>query len=142
MPAQRNCRYALTVTGRILIQILHDEISTLQLELSQIEDRNQTLTKDNAKLLQRWLDAKDAEANRMNEANQFYEEMRSRHQAVLSWRDDSNAVADENADTRSLAQNSMSVSGNGVAHGDRRSGQTKDGIKSPPELGTNLNPNG
>ncbi|EAU92922.1 hypothetical protein CC1G_03709 [Coprinopsis cinerea okayama7 len=60
------------------VQILHDEISTLQLELGQIEERNQTLSRDNAKLLQRWLDAKQAEANRMNEANQFYEEMRTR----------------------------------------------------------------
>ncbi|TFK30645.1 ATG16-domain-containing protein [Coprinopsis marcescibilis] len=60
------------------VQILHDEISTLQLELGQIEERNQTLTRDNAKLLQRWLDAKQAEANKINEANDFYEEMRSR----------------------------------------------------------------
>ncbi|TFK76891.1 ATG16-domain-containing protein [Pluteus cervinus] len=64
------------------VQILHDEISTLQLELGQIEERNQTLTKDNAKLLQRWLDTKQAEANRMNEANEFYEDMRS-HRAAL-----------------------------------------------------------
>ncbi|KAF9455435.1 autophagy-related protein 16, partial [Collybia nuda] len=47
------------------LQILHDEISTFQLELGQIEERNSTLTKDNAKLLQRWLDAKQAEANKM-----------------------------------------------------------------------------
>ncbi|EEB87311.1 hypothetical protein MPER_15395, partial [Moniliophthora perniciosa FA553] len=67
--------------------ILHDEISTLQLELGQIEERNATLTKDNAKLLQRWLDAKQAEANKMNEANEFYEDMQSRRQAVLNWRD-------------------------------------------------------
>ncbi|EGO05071.1 hypothetical protein SERLA73DRAFT_128853 [Serpula lacrymans var. lacrymans S7.3] len=68
-------------------QILHDEISTLQLELGQIEERNQMLTKDNAKLLQRWLDDKQAQVNRMNEANEFYEDMRSRHQAVLNWMD-------------------------------------------------------
>ncbi|KAG1844982.1 hypothetical protein F4604DRAFT_664484 [Suillus subluteus] len=37
-------------------QVLHDEINTLQLELSQIDERNQTLTKDNAKLLQQWLE--------------------------------------------------------------------------------------
>ena len=36
-------------------QILHDEISTLQLELGQVEERNGILQKDNAKLLQRWL---------------------------------------------------------------------------------------
>jgi autophagy-related protein 16-1 len=41
------------------------------------------LTRDNAKLLQRWLDAKQAEANKMNEANEFYEDMRTRHQATF-----------------------------------------------------------
>ncbi|TEB39161.1 autophagy protein 16 [Coprinellus micaceus] len=66
------------------VQILHDEISTLQLELGQIEERNQTLTRDNAKLLQRWLDTKQAEANKMNEANEYYEEMKTRHQAHSS----------------------------------------------------------
>ncbi|KJA26134.1 hypothetical protein HYPSUDRAFT_124490, partial [Hypholoma sublateritium FD-334 SS-4] len=60
------------------VQILHDEINTSLLELNQVEERNQTLAKDNAKLLQRWLDAKQLEANRMNEANDFYENMRSR----------------------------------------------------------------
>lgn len=64
------------------VQVLHDEISTLQLELGQIEERNQILTKDNAKLLQRWLDAKQVEANRMNEANAFYEDMRSQRAAL------------------------------------------------------------
>ncbi|KAF9243918.1 ATG16-domain-containing protein [Melanogaster broomeanus] len=52
----------------------------------QIEERNQILTKDNAKLLQRWLDDKQTQANRMNEAMDFYEDMRSRHQAVINWR--------------------------------------------------------
>lgn len=51
-------------------QVLHDEISTLQLELTQIEERNATLKKDNAKLLERWLDAKQGEVNSMNEANE------------------------------------------------------------------------
>jgi autophagy-related protein 16 len=68
-------------------QVLHDEINTLQLELGLIEERNQILSRDNAKLLQRWLDAKQQEANKMNEANDFYADMRSKHQAVLHWRD-------------------------------------------------------
>jgi autophagy-related protein 16 len=66
---------------------LHDEINTLQLELGQLEERNAILNKDNAKLLQRWLDTKQAEANQVNEANDFYEEMRSQKQAVVNWRD-------------------------------------------------------
>lgn len=75
------------------VQILHDEISTLQLELGQIEERNQVLTKDNAKLLQRWLDAKQSEANKLNEANEFYEDMKSRRADVLAWQNGSNSQA-------------------------------------------------
>ncbi|KAI5123593.1 hypothetical protein M0805_003410 [Coniferiporia weirii] len=126
-------------------QILHDEINTLQLELGQIEERNGILTRDNAKLLQRWLDAKQAEANKMNEANDFYEDMRSRHQAVLTWRDEasappSSAGGDDYADVNSVSQSS--ASGNGAANGDRKAGQTRDGAKSPIDPTTDLSPNG
>jgi autophagy-related protein 16-1 len=61
---------------------LHDEINTLQLELGQIEERNAILVKDNAKLLQRWLDAKQEEVNKMNEVNEFYQDMRSRRETA------------------------------------------------------------
>ncbi|KAJ7655068.1 ATG16-domain-containing protein [Mycena polygramma] len=117
------------------VQILHDEISTLQLELGQIEERNQTLTKDNAKLLQRWLDAKQAEANKMNEANEFYENMRSRHQTVLTWRDGSDA---NGADSTSQS----SVSGNGDAEEGELPTRTKDGTPSPAAKAVDLTPNG
>ena len=127
--------------------MLHDEINTLQLELGQLEDRNGILTKDNAKLLQRWLDAKQSEANRLNEANDFYEDMKSRHQAVLSWRDGSGKTGasstanDEKADMRSVTQASV-LSGNGHANGEQRTNQTTDGTRSPPETGNTLSPNG
>jgi autophagy-related protein 16 len=126
------------------VQILHDEISTLQLELGQIEERNQTLTKDNAKLLQRWLDAKQAEANKMNEANEFYENMRSRHEAVLNWRDGS--VEEVTADPRNSAdttsQTSESVSGKGGRGEERQTIPMKDGIQSPTSQTLDLTPNG
>jgi len=100
-------------------QILHDEISTLQLELGQIEERNAVLTKDNAKLLQRWLDAKQVEANKMNQANEFYEEMRSRRDTVLEWQN-------------GAASDALSESGNGSA---------RDGTQSLLEE-VDLTPNG
>ncbi|KAJ7071275.1 ATG16-domain-containing protein [Mycena amicta] len=118
------------------VQILHDEISTLQLELSQIEDRNQTLTKDNAKLLQRWLDAKQVEANKMNEANEFYENIRSRHHTVLTWRDGS--VDANGVDSASQS----SVSGNGEEEEAEQAMRTKDGTPSPSQKGLDLTPNG
>ncbi|PWY99317.1 autophagy protein 16, partial [Testicularia cyperi] len=60
------------------IQILQDELATLSLELSQIEGRNEALKKDNASLLQRWLDRMNQEADRMNEGTLWLEEVRRR----------------------------------------------------------------
>jgi len=114
------------------------------LELGQIEERNSTLTKDNAKLLQRWLDAKQAEANKMNEANQFYETMRSRHQAVLNWRDGSDegrGDSGEIADTGSQIPTSL-VSGKGVANDASHPIPAKNGIPSPVQNAVDLTPNG
>jgi len=116
---------------------LHDEIATLQLELDQVEKRNQNLQKDNATLLQRWLDAKQAEANRMNEANDFYEDMRTKHQAVLNWREGSDA-RNGGADSRSTSQRS----GNGSELEDETTTGTKNGTTSLQEKGVNLTPNG
>ncbi|KAJ7102180.1 ATG16-domain-containing protein [Mycena belliarum] len=121
------------------VQILHDEISTLQLELGQIEERNQTLTKDNAKLLQRWLDAKQTEANKMNEANEFYENMRSRHQTVLTWRDGS---ADDSGANGADSASQSSVSGNGDAEEGDQPVRKKDGTPSPAVKAVDLTPNG
>lgn len=128
---------------------MHDEINTLQLELGQIEERNATLTKDNAKLLQRWLDAKQVEANKMNEANDFYEDMRTRHQNVLNWREgsqgDANSslgqVLNNHAETRSLSAGG-SVSGNGSANGETAAAGTKGGTPSPAKGVVDLTPNG
>ncbi|KAF8078400.1 ATG16-domain-containing protein [Lyophyllum atratum] len=124
------------------VQVLHDEINTLQLELGQIDDRNATLTKDNAKLLQRWLDAKQAEANKMNEANQFYENMRSKHQAVLSWRDGSEGEAGSRNGLETGSNASASVSGKGHAGEASHSNPTKDGIPSQATNPLELTPNG
>ncbi|KAF9480028.1 ATG16-domain-containing protein [Pholiota conissans] len=123
------------------VQILHDEISTSLLELSQVEERNQILAKDNAKLLQRWLDAKQAEANRMNEANEFYENMRSRHDTVLTWRDGSGNEPPlsnaEGGDSRPT-----SSSGKDLATLELSTATTKNGALFPAHQGLNLTPNG
>jgi len=120
-------------------QILHDEINTLQLELSQIEERNATLTKDNAKLLQRWLDAKQAEVNKMNAANEFYEDMQSRKQTVLNWQSDAGSASEEKAEVQSLPE---SVSGNGVETEEAAPATTTDGMPSPAETDVSQTPNG
>lgn len=131
----------LLIPIQMFCQILHDEINTSLLELNQVEERNQTLAKDNAKLLQRWLDAKQLEANRMNEANDFYENMRSRHETVLSWRDGSGTEPPApNADA--LENQSIFVSGKDSANQDSSIAMTKNGALFPASQGLNLTPNG
>lgn len=121
-------------------QVLHDEINTLQLELGQIEERNQVLVKDNAKLLQRWLDDKQAQANRMNEANDFYEDMRSRHQAVINWQGEAQP---QNTPTGTASGTMMtSQTGNGVREGEGQMVTTTAGQRSPPETRQDQSPNG
>lgn len=82
----------------------------------------------------------------MNEANQFYENMRSRHDAVLNWRDGSSVgTGDEgkpNNGADDSSQTSASVSGNGDGHGEDQSTGKKDGTLSPAVKGMNLTPNG
>jgi len=119
------------------VQILHDEISTALLELGQVEERNQNLAKDNAKLLQRWLDAKQVEANRMNEANEFYETMRSRRDTVLSWRDSQNGEAPDGISNRPT---SGSGKGSGSSLGPIAT--TKNGALSPAVKKVDQTPNG
>jgi hypothetical protein len=55
--------------------MLQDELSALSLELNQVELRNDDLKRDNANLLQRWLDRMNEEAEKMNEGNQFLQEV-------------------------------------------------------------------
>lgn len=55
--------------------MLQDELRTLSLELNQVETRNDDLKRDNAQLLERWLDRARNEADRFNEANRFLEDV-------------------------------------------------------------------
>lgn len=120
-------------------QILHDEISTLQLELTQIEERNMALSKDNAKLLQRWLDAKQAEVNRMNEANEFYEELQTKRDVVAKKRPPATENGDNSGDQSTPE---TSVSGNGEDKKDPWVAMTMDGTPSQAETGLTPTPNG
>lgn len=118
-------------------QILHDEINTLQLELGQIEERNSILVKDNAKLLQRWLDAKQEEVNKMNEVNEFYQDMRSRRETTPRTGTESST---DNLD--SDPNHKPSVSGNEEVNGTAEAAKTTDGTTSQEETLVNPIPNG
>ncbi|PWN90287.1 autophagy protein 16 [Acaromyces ingoldii] len=61
-----------------MIQLLQDELSTLSLELSQVESRNDDLSRDNAMLVQRWLDKMNEQVDKMNEGNRIEEEKSKR----------------------------------------------------------------
>ncbi|ORX59808.1 WD40 repeat-like protein [Hesseltinella vesiculosa] len=55
------------------IQVLQDELSALQLEITTIEGKNHRLSKENHQLVQRWMEKMNQEADKMNEATEFYE---------------------------------------------------------------------
>lgn len=109
-------------------QILHDEINTLQLELGQIDERNSILVKDNAKLLQRWLDAKQEEVNKMNEVNEFYQDMRSKRETgPTSGPESSTDSLDPKVNQKSTG------SGNGELNGTSTAAKTTGGTTSLEE---------
>lgn len=74
----------------------------------------------------------------MNEANEFYEELRSKHQAVLNWRDGSESGEKPNGANSS----STSQSGNENVKDKSTSQQTKTGTPSPGQKNLDLTPNG
>ncbi|GAN05835.1 autophagy protein 16 [Mucor ambiguus] len=57
----------------VTIQILQDELAALQLEMVTTEDKISILRKENEQLLERWINKMNEEAEKMNEATQFYE---------------------------------------------------------------------
>jgi hypothetical protein len=56
------------------LQILQDDHASLDLELSQVTIQNENLKIDNSSLLQRWIESKNDEAAKMNEANTWVKE--------------------------------------------------------------------
>ena len=122
-------------------QILHDEINTLQLELGQIEERNAMLVKDNAKLLQRWLDTKQEEVNKMNEANEFYQGMRSNRDQVTT-ESISPTGASGSGTFEPTNGTPARLSGNDQLNGTTSTAKTTDGTTSSGENSLSLTPNG
>lgn len=79
----------------------------------------------------------------MNEANQFYEDLRSQHQAVINWRDNGSSQDPNAAHNGAETSSQVSMqSGNGEAEGSNGTTLTKDGIPSPASKDLDLTPNG
>ena len=68
----------------------------------------------------------------MNEAMDFYEDMRSRHQAVVNWRGTDGPQAAP----------SGAASGNGVRSGESTETMTMDGQRSRSQTNQDQSPNG
>lgn len=94
---ERDLRDASGEKDRV-IEMLQDELRTLSLELNQVEARNDDLKRDNASLLQRWLDRARQEAERVNEANTFVEEIERRKRAAAAAAANSAATSPTAAD--------------------------------------------
>jgi autophagy-related protein 16-1 len=109
----------------------------LNLEYTTMEEQKEELRKDNATLLQRWIDRMNAEADKMNDANVFYEDMQTRwHPTTQGGGDEApygrlrtQASHDSLASTGSLVSNS----GNGSRPNQGTSPAT-GGLGADPKL--------
>ena len=123
-------------------QNLNDDVHLLNLEYTTMEEQKEELRKDNATLLQRWIDRMNSEVEKMNDANAFYEDMQTR------WHKDeaSNGRLRTQASHDSLASSGslLSNSGNGPRPNQGTS-PAKGGLGADPKLpkaGLLLSPNG
>lgn len=106
---------------------MHDELATAELELGQLQIRNESLMKDNASLLQRWLDSKNLEAEKLNEANIFYDQIAEMKAA---------------SNLRRPRSSEKLESGNGFVNGSSRTTMAAAGMAPQTQEIVNLNPNG
>ncbi|QRV91564.1 autophagy-related protein 16 [Ceratobasidium sp. AG-Ba] len=111
------------------LQTLIDDAQTYQLEISQVEARNEELKKDNAGLLQRWLDHMNDAANKMNHANNFYTELRTH-----GWQSQPGSTATSELDDDIVDVNGDQLSASGK--------EERNGAPSNQLNMLQLNPNG
>ncbi|KAG9128110.1 hypothetical protein FRC07_004726 [Ceratobasidium sp. 392] len=111
------------------LQTLIDDAQTHQLEISQVEARNEELKKDNAGLLQRWLDHMNEAANKMNHANTFYTELRT-----AGWTSQAGSTATSELDDDIVDVNGDQLSASGK--------EERNGVPSNAPNMLQLNPNG
>lgn len=115
------------------VQSLTDDYNALNLEVNQLEQRNTDLRRDNASLLSRWIDKMNLEAEKLNEANMFYEDLKTRHELA--------AAALGDLPTGSLSAG-PSGSGNGLANGTSRTTGKSPATGSTSSTLQSLSPNG
>ena len=80
----------------------------------------------------------------MNEANEFYENMRSRHETVLSWREGSTNEPVHTSKSATSPEPGLPISGSGKGLGglDLQTAMTRNGHQSPIQQAVDLTPNG
>ncbi|KAG8693815.1 hypothetical protein FRC09_010277 [Ceratobasidium sp. 395] len=110
------------------LQTLIDDAQAHQLEISQVEVRNEELKKDNAGLLQRWLDHMNEAANKMNHANNFYSELRT-----AGWASQPGSTATSELDDDIVDVNGDQLSASGK--------EERNGVPSNAPNMLQLNPN-
>jgi len=118
-------------------QELTDEYQLLTLELNQVVEQKDNLKKDNATLVQRWVDKQNAIGDMLNDqTDQWYEDMRSRRTQ------EGNGMRRPSQD--SLASSISFVSGNGGRPFQPPMGRDQDrtGADQTRKGGLLLSPNG
>lgn len=94
-------------------QELTDEFQLLHLEFTQIEEQKENLKKDNATLVQRWIDKQNTIGDMLNDKNEaWYEDLHSRQQSQQPGDLTGNGVRSRPSQ-ESLGSSISFVSGNG-----------------------------
>jgi hypothetical protein len=124
--------------GADIVQELTDEFNLLNLEFTQVEEQKENLKKDNATLVQRWIDKQNSIGDLLNERNeQWYEDMRTRQ-------GDGSVQIRTRPSQDSLASSASFVSGNGARPFQAPMGREHDqkGVGQATKGGLLLSPNG
>lgn len=112
----------------------------LHLEFTQIEEQKENLKKDNATLVQRWIDKQNAIGDMLNERNeQWYEDLHSKQTSDMPGNSMHRRPSQE-----SLASSISFVSGNGSRPFQTPVGREQDlqGASQTAKGGLLLSPNG
>lgn len=114
----------------------------LNLEVTQIEEQKDELRKDNATLLQRWIDRMNSEVDKMNVANDLYEDMRTRWHSQAANPTNGGPSGTQVSGMRTPSVDSLASTGSLVSSPGKGSSPYPAGATKPKAGGLLLSPNG
>ncbi|KAG8787524.1 hypothetical protein FRC15_009009 [Serendipita sp. 397] len=125
-------------------QELTDEFNLLNLEFTQVDEQKENLKKDNATLVQRWIDKQNTIGDILNDRNEkWYEDLQSRRPGEGAYNTAGNGMRSRPSQD-SLASSFSNISGNGSRPFQPPVGRDYDrkGVDPAAKGGLLLSPNG